>query len=287
MGEAAITVENLSKRYRIGAPEESPNGFAGVMAEMFMRPIKNLRRLRRLSAFKDGQGQDEEDVIWAVRDVSFEVGVGEVVGLIGRNGSGKTSLLKILSKITAPTKGRAELKGRVSSMLEVGTGFHGEMTGRENVYLNGAVLGMKKPEIDRKFDEIVEFSGVGKFIDTPVKRYSSGMGVRLAFSVSAHLEPEILLVDEVLAVGDYEFQRKCLGKMEEVGREGRTVILVSHNMATILNLCSRTILMEDGRLKFDGDSREVVDEYISGARELESSRARERGRMARPGNCSR
>jgi lipopolysaccharide transport system ATP-binding protein len=203
-----------------------------------------------------------EETIWALKNVSFEVKGGEVVGIIGRNGAGKTTLLKVLSRITKPTAGCAEVRGRVGSLLEVGTGFHPELTGRENIYLNGAILGMKKAEIERKFDEIVAFAEIEKFMDTPVKRYSSGMYVRLAFAVAAHLEPEILLVDEVLAVGDAQFQKKCLGKMGDVAREGRTVLFVSHNMAAITRLCPRTVLLDEGRVLIDGNSQEVVSAYL-------------------------
>lgn len=216
--------------------------------------------------FHRGSGarnQDNEDTIWALKDVSFEVQHGEVVGIIGRNGAGKSTLLKILSRITEPTSGRAVINGRVGSLLEVGTGFHPELTGRENIYLNGAILGMTRREIDRKFDEIVAFAEIEKFLDTPVKRYSSGMYVRLAFAVAAHLEPEILLVDEVLAVGDAAFQKKCLGKMGEVAKEGRTVLFVSHNMSAVLKMCKNTILLHGGKLVSSGASDSVVRDYIS------------------------
>ena len=202
------------------------------------------------------------DIIWALKDVSFEVKHGEAIGIIGRNGAGKSTLLKILSRITEPTHGRARVYGRVGSLLEVGTGFHPDLTGRENIYLNGTILGMKKREIDRKFDEIVEFSGVEKFIDTPVKRYSSGMRIRLGFSVAAHLEPEILIIDEVLAVGDAEFQRKCLGKMQDVAGAGRTVLFVSHNMVAVQSLCSRSLLLEQGGLIKDAPAAEVISAYL-------------------------
>jgi lipopolysaccharide transport system ATP-binding protein len=261
MSEVAIRVENLSKRYRIGLVEEKQDTLGGAIVDTVRRPLRNLSHLRRLARFNHS-GREPEDVIWALRDVSFEVGTGEVVGIIGRNGAGKSTLLKILSRITEPTQGQAIVRGRVRSLLEVGTGFHAELTGRENIYLNGTLLGMRKKEIDRKFDEIVHFSGVEKFIDTPVKRYSTGMKVRLAFSVAAHLEPQVLLVDEVLAVGDAEFQKKCLGKMKSVTDEGRTVLFVSHNMPALQNLCPEAILLVDGQLKMRGKSSEVIDEYL-------------------------
>jgi lipopolysaccharide transport system ATP-binding protein len=261
MSDTVIRVENLSKRYRIGLKEEMHDTLVGALADFVKSPVKNLRRLRRLSTFRE-EGHDAEDIIWALKDASFEVQRGEVVGIIGRNGAGKTTLLKVLSRITHPTSGRVEIRGRVSSLLEVGTGFHKELTGRENVYLNGAILGMKKDEIDRKFDEIVDFSGIEKFIDTPVKYYSSGMYVRLAFAVAAHLEPEILLVDEVLAVGDAAFQKKCLGKMGDVAKEGRTVLFVSHNMIAVQSLCERTIWLNDGKIVEDGQSGQVVSSYL-------------------------
>ncbi|MBI4539312.1 MAG: ABC transporter ATP-binding protein [Gemmatimonadetes bacterium] len=261
MTDVAIRVEQVFKRYRIGAKEERHDTLAGAVTALTAAPLRNLRRLRRLTHFRADE-QEAEDVIWALRGVSLEVGVGEVLGIIGRNGAGKTTLLKILCRITEPTAGRAVVCGRVGSLLEVGTGFHPELTGRENVFLNGAVLGMRRPEIERKFDEIVEFSGVERFIDTPVKRYSSGMYLRLAFAVAAHLEPDILLVDEVLAVGDLEFQKKCLGKMQEVGRSGRTVLFVSHNMPAVSGLCDRAILLDDGKIAAAGDVEEVIARYI-------------------------
>lgn len=262
MSDIAIRVENLSKRYRIGLKEELPDTLFGAMRGWLKSPLSNFRQLRQLSHFSEN-GHDPEDVIWALKHVSFEVKRGEVVGIIGRNGAGKSTLLKILSRITDPTSGRAIIDGRVSSLLEVGTGFHPELTGRENIYLNGTILGMRKAEVDRKFDEIVDFSGVEKFIDTPVKRYSSGMQVRLAFSVAAHLEPEILLIDEVLAVGDAEFQQKCLGKMNEVSEGGRTVLFVSHQMGAIRKLCPRSILLKDSHIQLDSITNVVLDEYLN------------------------
>jgi lipopolysaccharide transport system ATP-binding protein len=262
MSDIAVRVENVSKRYRIGMKNEMHDSFVGAMVDFVKGPLTNLKRLRKLSSF-DQHSDDCDDIIWALRDVSFEVKRGEVVGIIGSNGSGKSTLLKIISRVTEPTKGRGETNGRVGSLLEVGTGFHPELTGRENIYLNGAVFGMKKVEIAHKFDAIVDFSGVEKFIDTPVKRYSSGMYVRLAFAVAAHLEPEILLVDEVLAVGDAAFQKKCIGKMQGVASEGRTVLFVSHNMHAVRNLCGRAILLEAGRKVVDGAVDEAMAVYLS------------------------
>jgi lipopolysaccharide transport system ATP-binding protein len=245
----AITVEGLSKRYRIGELQAS----YGTLRESLVRTARRLA---------GGPHRHHHEVIWALRDVSFDVPEGQVVGVIGRNGAGKSTLLKLLTRITTPTEGRGEIRGRVGSLLEVGTGFHPELTGRENVFLNGSVLGMKRREIGGKLDEIVEFAGIERFIDTPVKRYSSGMYVRLAFAVAAHLEPEILLVDEVLAVGDAEFQRRCLGRMQDFGESGRTVLFVSHNMQAIARLCERTILLDDGTVVRDGPSAEVVANYL-------------------------
>lgn len=260
MTNPIIRVNNLSKRYRIGAVQTGYKTFREAVMEGITAPIKNFGRLRRMTRFGTGE---EADVIWALKDVSFEVNEGEVLGIIGRNGAGKSTLLKILTRITEPTSGSVELYGRVSSLLEVGTGFHPELTGRENIFLNGAVLGMTKKEIERKFDEIVAFSEIEKFIDTPVKRYSSGMYVRLAFAVAAHLEPDILLVDEVLAVGDAAFQKKCLGKMEDIAHGGRTVLFVSHNMASVQMLCSHAILLRDGALIAAGTAADVVNVYTS------------------------
>jgi len=261
MQKIAINVEGLSKRYRVGSKDEIHDTFVGALGSVVRSPVRNLRRIRRLSEFDD-DASDVDDVIWALRGVSLEVFSGEVVGIIGRNGAGKSTLLKILSRITEPSEGRVELRGRVSSLLEVGTGFHPELTGRENVYLNGTILGMTKNEIESNFDEIVNFSGVEKFIDTPVKFYSSGMRVRLAFSVAAHLKPEILLVDEVLAVGDAGFQRKCLGKMGEVAREGRTVLFVSHSLPSVRQLCSKVIVLKSGQKSFEGSTDQGVDHYL-------------------------
>ncbi|MDX6612619.1 MAG: lipopolysaccharide transport system ATP-binding protein [Blastocatellia bacterium] len=249
-----IKVTDLSKQYRIGVREVA----YGTLRESVMSGLSApFRRLRRSEAASD------ENSIWALQDVSFNVNPGEVVGIIGRNGAGKSTLLKILSRVTEPTGGRIELYGRVGSLLEVGTGFHPELTGRENVYLNASILGMARQEVEKKFDEIISFAEIEKFIDTPVKRYSSGMYLRLAFAVAAHLEPEILIVDEVLAVGDAAFQKKCLGKMGAVAKEGRTVLFVSHNMSAIRSLCSRTILMQQGRKTMDGETGQTVDRYLT------------------------
>ena len=248
-----ITVDNLGKEYRLGARAETFPTLRDALAGAVRAPLGRLRRRNRTSA----------ESFWALEGVSFTVEQGEVLGIIGRNGAGKSTLLKVLSRITEPTTGRVELYGRVASLLEVGTGFHPELSGRENVYLNGAILGMRKAEIDRKFDEIVAFAEIERFIDTPVKRYSSGMYVRLAFAVAAHLEPEILIVDEVLAVGDAVFQKKCLGKMGEVARGGRTVLFVSHNMRAVARLCSTCIWINGGRVVKRGKAREVVVDYLA------------------------
>ena len=247
-----IKVQNLSKQYSIGAAEAPYATFRETISGILRAPLKRLR----------GNGRVKDETIWALRDVSFEVEPGEVVGIIGRNGAGKSTLLKILSRITEPTIGAVDLYGRVASLLEVGTGFHPELTGRENTYLNGAILGMSRIEIERKFDEIVAFAEIAKFLDTPVKRYSSGMYVRLAFAVAAHLEPEILIVDEVLAVGDAAFQKKCLGKMEDVAKHGRTVLFVSHNMPAVKTLCSRALLLDAGSMVLDGGVDHIVDTYL-------------------------
>lgn len=250
MPEFAIRCENLSKRYRIGSPE----------------PYRTLREAISTNArapFRRFKSESQNGHIWALDDVSFAIERGDVVGIIGLNGAGKSTLLKILSRITAPTRGRADIFGRVGSLLEVGTGFHSELTGRENIYLNGAILGMRKTEIDRKFDEIVAFAEVEKFLDTPVKRYSSGMYVRLAFGVAAHLETEVLLVDEVLAVGDAQFQKKCFDRMREIGNDGRTILFVSHNMSAVRNICRQALIIEKGKVVAQGDIDEAVDKYLS------------------------
>lgn len=265
-----IKVEGLHKRYRIGLKEEMHDSFLGATLNFFKSPLNNYRKYRSLYQFDDIKpdqstplNDNSNNVIWALRDISFKVKKGEVLGVIGNNGAGKTTLLKVLSKITTPSYGRAEIHGKISSLLEVGTGFHPELTGRENIYLNGTILGMRKMEIDRKFSEIVEFSGVEKFLDTPVKRYSVGMKIRLGFSVAAFLEPDILVIDEVLAVGDSDFQKKCLNKMETVGKHGRTVLFVSHNMQMISRLCSRAILLEKGQIRDDGPADKVVASYLT------------------------
>ena len=247
VGQIAISAAGLSKRYTIGTAPRY---------DLLTERLAGLFRLRRAR-------REPDTTLWAVRDVSFEVKHGEVLGIIGRNGAGKSTLLKILTRITPPTHGHAHIHGRLASLLEVGTGFHPELTGRENIYLNAAILGMRKREIDRRLDEIVDFSGVARFIDTPVKHYSTGMSMRLAFSVAAHLDPEILIVDEVLAVGDADFQKKCLGKMHTSARSGRTVLFVSHNMSAITSLCTRALLMADGAIAHDGTPAHVVQQYMA------------------------
>lgn len=249
-----IKVENLSKKYRISHQENKAayGTLTDEITNVFKKPLRWLQ----------GRGDKKED-IWAIKDINFSVEPGEILGIIGANGAGKSTLLKILTRITPPTTGKATIKGRVSSLLEVGVGFHPELTGRDNIYLNGAILGMQRAEINKRFNEIVEFAGIERFLDTPVKRYSSGMYVRLAFSVAAHLEPEILLVDEVLAVGDAAFQKKCLGKMKDVSSGGRTVLFVSHNMGTIQQLTKRCLLLEGGKLVMDGKTSDVIERYLT------------------------
>lgn len=253
MSEPIIRVEHLGKRYRIGVQNRRAETWRKAIASAAVSPFNYIRTMMRPPT--------EEETLWALRDVSFEVHQGETLGIVGRNGAGKSTLLKILSRITEPSEGRATLHGRVGSLLEVGTGFHPELTGRENVFMNGTILGMRRYEIEQRFDEIVDFSGIEKFIDTPVKRYSSGMGVRLAFAVAAHLQPEILIVDEVLAVGDRQFQKKCLGKMEDIASEGRTVLFVSHNMQAIRTLCTRTIVLNYGQVIADGATADSLPTY--------------------------
>ena len=279
MSDIAIRCEGLSKQYRIGKRERY-RALRDRLTDIMYAPVRALRNALNGPRASSAAG---EDTIWALRDVSFEIKHGEVVGIIGRNGAGKSTLLKILSRITEPSKGYAEIQGQVGSLLEVGTGFHPELTGRENIFLNGAILGMRHEVIQRTFDEIVSFAEIERFLDTPVKHYSSGMYIRLAFAVAAHLRPEILIVDEVLAVGDAQFQRKCLGKMSEVSKHGRTVLFVSHNMTAINLLCSQALLLEDGRIRFRGKSADAVAEYLNSGNELGGERVWDTPQLA-PGN---
>lgn len=259
MSSTAIEVKGVSKLYRIGMKEQEHDSLAGAFIHALKSPFSSFSKLKKLgNAYKD---EDAEDTVWALRDITFDVNHGDVMGIIGRNGAGKSTLLKIFSRITEPSRGKVTINGRVASLLEVGTGFHPDLTGRENVFLNGTILGMRKHEITRKFDEILAFSGVEKYIDTPVKRYSSGMKVRLAFSVAAHLDPEILLIDEVLAVGDAAFQKKCLSKMDDVAKGGRTVLFVSHQLGMVRTLCTRGVLLKGGMMDFQGDIGAVLDRY--------------------------
>jgi lipopolysaccharide transport system ATP-binding protein len=261
MSDIVIKAEKIGKKYTIG--HQAERGGYTALRDVLMQNAQTLwNKTKDLATGKPIIQGDTMEEVWALKDVSFEIRRGEVVGIIGRNGAGKSTLLKILSRITEPSTGRVSIKGRVASLLEVGTGFHPELSGRENIYLNGTILGMTRAEIKQKFDEIVSFAEVEKYLDTPVKRYSSGMYVRLAFAVAAHLEPEILIIDEVLAVGDAQFQKKCLGKMEEVGSEGRTVIFVSHNMAAVNNLCKYAMLLNSGILDYFSTTRTVVEKYI-------------------------
>lgn len=260
MSNIAIRCESLGKQYRIGERERY-KALRDTLTDVMYAPARRLRSIFKSGANKPLAGPDD-NTFWALKDVSFEVRHGEVTGIIGRNGAGKSTLLKILSRITKPTEGQVQIRGRVGSLLEVGTGFHPELTGRENIFLNGAILGMKRAEIVRKFDEIVAFAEIENFIDTPVKRYSSGMYIRLAFAVAAYMEPEILLVDEVLAVGDAAFQKKCLGKMSDVAKEGRTVLFVSHNMAAVTRLCQRGIILDSGKLQLDAGIFEATSKYL-------------------------
>ena len=266
-GDFAIHVENIGKRYQLGhivsfkrTLRETLTAIPGIFTKK--APDTQYHPAQNSSTLQTGK---ESEYFWALQNINFEVKPGEVVGIIGRNGAGKSTLLKILSRITTPSTGLCRIRGRIVSLLEVGTGFHQELTGQENIYLNGAILGMKKTEIDRKFDEIVAFSGVEKFIDTPVKRYSSGMRVRLAFAVAAHLEPEIMFIDEVLAVGDSEFQKKCLNKMKEISQQERTILFVSHNMSAIQRLCSRAIYLDKGEIRMDSTTDTVIEKYLSSA----------------------
>ena len=278
MSDIAIQVEGLSKEYRIGGRKERYKTFRETLTGGVAAPWRRVR-----SRFVDETpGKSADGTFWALRDVSFEVNRGDVVGIIGRNGAGKSTLLKVLSRITEPTRGYADIHGRVGSLLEVGTGFHPELTGRENIYLNGAILGMRRSEIESQFDEIVAFAEVEKFIDTPVKRYSSGMYLRLAFAVAAHLQPDILLLDEVLAVGDVTFQNKCLGKMGDVARQGRTVLFVSHNMGAIRSLCTKGLFLQDGKIAENGDIGKSIEAYyraigvMGGSTEEESASEKQR-----------
>lgn len=260
MSDLVIQVENLSKYYRLGLV-----GTTTLKEDIQRFSAKLLGKSDPTVKIGQKENNNSDGYIWALKDIAFEVKRGQVLGIIGRNGAGKSTLLKILSRVTAPTFGECRVKGRISSLLEVGTGFHPELTGRENIFLNGAIFGMTKEDIKRKLDEIVGFAEIGKFIDTPVKRYSSGMYVRLAFAVAAHLEPDILVIDEVLAVGDAQFQKKCLGKMREAGEGGRTVLFVSHNMAAISSLCEKTIVLKSGKISFKGDVESGIDHYLSDA----------------------
>lgn len=257
--KTVIEVNELGKQYRLGTRVKQAETFVGAIKDAVMFPFQNYKAIRNLTV----NGKDEENVFWALKDISFTVDAGDVVGVIGRNGAGKSTLLKILSRITEPTLGSIRIHGRIASLLEVGTGFHPELTGRDNVYMNGTILGMRKKEINARFDEIVEFSGVSKFIDTPVKFYSSGMKVRLGFAVAAHLDPEILVVDEVLAVGDAEFQKKCLGKMHDVSNQGRTILFVSHNISAIKSLTKNALFLENGRLQIFSSTENAVNAYLS------------------------
>lgn len=252
--DIAISVENLSKRYRLMKQDKQPL----TLGRILTTPYRRFKEIQSLTTFDE----NDESVFWALKEINFELKRGEILGIIGKNGAGKSTLLKILSKITSPTTGRIVINGRVNSLLEVGTGFNPELTGRENIYMNGTLHGMSKREIDSKLDEIIDFAGVEDFIDTPLKRYSSGMGVRLGFAVAAHLEPEILIIDEVLAVGDAEFQKKCTGKMSEVAQKGRTILFVSHNMASVTNLCSRGIVLENGQVIEDASAAQAVSTYL-------------------------
>ena len=261
MSDIAITVAGLGKRYRIGADQAAYKTLKENVSDTALIPVRALKSFLGGNGHKSTTRRSKSEAFWALKDISFEVQRGEVIGIVGHNGAGKSTLLKILSRITEPTEGYADINGRVGSLLEVGTGFHPELTGRENIFLNGSILGMKRGEIARRFDEIVAFAEVEKFIDTPVKHYSSGMYVRLAFAVAAHMQTEILLVDEVLAVGDASFQKRCLGKMGDVARDGRTVLFVSHNMVAINSLCQRGILLNGGRVSSIGPVGKVTDDY--------------------------
>lgn len=280
MAKIQIDVRNVSKRYRLGLKEERSDSLMGSLGDILKTPFKSFNKLRSLSKFEE---TEDESILWAIKDLTFQVREGDVLGVIGKNGAGKSTLLKLLSRITRPTEGTIDINGRVASLLEVGTGFHKELSGRENIYMNGTILGMTKKEIDKKFDEIVDFSGVERFIDTPVKRYSSGMQVRLAFSVAASLEPEILVIDEVLAVGDAEFQKRCLGKMQGISDSGRTILFVSHNMAAMQSLCNRCIYLESGRMIAEGETSKMIDLYLTRNHSTDTEREWNDMRSA-PGN---
>lgn len=273
MNEIAISVDRIGKKYHIGGPSKKYDRLGDQLVDAVVAPF---RRVNNYIMGRTSSAANLQEIFWALKDVSFEVKKGEVLGIIGRNGAGKSTLLKILSRITEPTEGMADIYGRVGSLLEVGTGFHPELTGMENIYLNGAILGMNRKEIEKKMSNIVEFAEIGQFLNTPVKYYSSGMYVRLAFSVAAHLEPEILMIDEVLAVGDMAFQKKCLGKMGDVAKEGRTVIFVSHNMGLIRNICDRGILLEQGMVSVDLPINEAVDAYLQTIEQVGSISLQER-----------
>ena len=267
MTQTVISVENISKSYQLGVI--GTGTFYGDVKRWWARARNQPDPYAKIGETDHGNRQGE--TVWALRDINLQVHQGDTLGIIGRNGAGKSTMLKILSRVTAPTAGEIKVKGRIASLLEVGTGFHPELTGRENIYLNGAILGMTRAEVDRKLAEIIDFSGVEKYIDTPVKRYSSGMYVRLAFAVAAHLDPEILIVDEVLAVGDFEFQKKCLGKMSDVATEGRTVLFVSHNMAAIENLCKTGIVLDSGQLTYQGSQTEAISNYLEGYKNTDTN----------------
>jgi len=269
MSEQSIQTTNISKQYFIGFKGTKPNTLAGEILNFFYSPIRNFKKLKKLSS--NEITDNETSNIWALRDINLNINKNEVVGIIGKNGSGKSTLLKILSKITYPSTGSALINGKVGSLLEVGTGFHDELTGMENIYLNGTILGMKKHEIDNKLDDIINFSGISEFIHTPIKRYSSGMRVRLAFSVAAHIETDILIIDEVLAVGDSSFQEKCLGKMHELAQSGKTVLFVSHNMQSISSLCTRVIWIDEGKVIADGNPEEIIKKYFKTIKQSSSS----------------
>tara|TARA_B100000579_G_C22804978_1_gene841994 strand:+ start:333 stop:1634 length:1302 start_codon:yes stop_codon:yes gene_type:complete len=259
--DLVINIKNLSKCYRIGSKEKNHDTIFGKMSSFLKGPFNNYSRIKRLTSFSNSNF--DSDIVWALNNINLKIYKGDVVGIIGRNGAGKSTLLKILAQITYPETGRVTIRGRIASLLEVGTGFHPDLTGRENIYLNGTILGMTRSEIKNKLKEIISFSGVKEFIDTPVKRYSSGMGIRLAFSVAAHLDPEILLIDEVLAVGDAEFQNKCLGKMKNAAKSGKTVLFVSHNLASIKQLCTKIIWVDNGMVREIGSSSKVISNYLN------------------------